>query len=260
VLAYDGAGFPAAYGWRRDGELWVEVPEVATFHLPAGGTVVGVIAGDAVDSAIVLDAYYGTALPFVLQATHGLEVLHASAVLSPANSGVVAFCGGSESGKSTVAYGLAARGYSHWADDAVAFRADARPLSAVGLPFTIKLRESSLAYFRGADAGPSEEAVEDFEWTSTRLAAVFLLEPHALAPSGAPAVEVERLSPGEALHALLPNAYRFQPQAIDRRRETMRSYLELVASIPILCARFSHRLDRLTALLDELDRRMEEVA
>ena len=210
-----------------------------------------------------MDAYYGTAMPLVVQATRGLEVLHGSAVLVPSQSCVVAFCGVSASGKSTVAYGLGGRGYRQWADDAVAFRADgSRPSAAVGLPFTVKLLESSSAYFRalGVDDDLPPGAVEDFQWTLARLGAVFLLEPLDRTPSGKTALQVERLEPGEALHALLPNAFRFQPQAVERRRETMRSYLELVASVPIFCARFSRRFDRLPKVLDEFEQRMREIA
>ena len=52
----------------------------------------------------------------------GWEALHASAVLSP--QGVVAFCAGSGTGKSTIARGLSERGYQLCADDAVAVKAD----------------------------------------------------------------------------------------------------------------------------------------
>jgi hypothetical protein len=263
VVAYDRDGVPSAYGSQRDGEIWLEVPDVATFHLPPGKASLTAIPAELADSEAVLDAYYGTALPLVVQATRGLEVLHGSAVLVPPRGCVIAFCGMSESGKSTVAYGLAARGHCHWADDAVAFRVNgAHSLNAVGLPFTIKLRESTTAYFRasGADAGPVSDAVEEFRWTSARLGAVFLLEPLDRTRSGETAVQVERLGPGEALHALLPNAFRFRPQTVERRRETMRSYLELVACVPIFRARFSRRVDRLGELLDELERRVHEVA
>jgi hypothetical protein len=256
VLAYDRDGAPCAYGSRRAGELWLEVPNVATFHLRAGDAVVNAAPEESVDAEAVLDAYYGAALPLVVQATRGLEVLHASAVRVPSRGYVAAFCGSSESGKSTVAYGLAARGHGHWGDDAVAFRIDGvHSVTAVGLPFTVKLREGSAAYFgRASDVS---EVNEDFEWQSTRLGAVFLLEP---SDDSAEPVVVERLSSSDALHALLPNAYRFRPQTDERRRQTMQSYLELVASVPIFRAGFSRGLDRLPEVLDELEERISAPA
>jgi hypothetical protein len=258
-VAYDRDGVPSAYGWRRKGEIGLEVPDVATFQLPVGGASLTAIPEAAVVSEAVLDAYYGMALPLVVQAARGLEVLHGSAVLLPSTSHVAAFCGITESGKSTVAYGLAARGYSQWADDALAFRVDGSPsVTTVGLPFTVKLRESSSAYFRASS--DALDVVEEFEWKQARLAAVFLLEPLQRGDPRERAVAVEALGPGEALRALLPNAFRFQPQARERRRETMCSYLDLVASVPILSARFPDDLGRLPELLDELERWIHEVA
>ncbi len=254
MLAYDSAGLPSAFGWRHDDGLWVEVPDVATFQLPNGGAVLTAFPAESADSEAVQDAYYGAALPLVVQATRGLEVLHASAVLVAAKDRVAAFCGISQSGKSTVAYGLAARGHVHWGDDALAFRVDpARGATAVGLPFTVKLRKSSAELF---GVSPDRVAVvEESQWKSAPLAAVFLLEPGDAEQSGE-RVPIERLNSGDALHALLPNAYRFRPQTDERRRETMRSYLELVASVPIFRACFPRGLARLRGLLDELEQRM----
>jgi hypothetical protein len=258
VVAYDGDGVPSAYGWRRGGEIGLEVPEVASFHLPAGGASLTAIPEEPVVSEAVLDAYYGTALPLVIQAAHGLEVLHGSAVLVPSPSRIVAFCGTTESGKSTIACGLATRGYSHWADDAVAFRVDGpHSVTAVGLPFTVKLRESSAAYFRSPSDTPG--VVEEFEWVEAPLAAVFLLEPIQQRDPGE-GVAVERLVPVEAFRGVLPNAFRFQPQTRERKRQTIDSYLDLVASAPVLSARFPNDLDRLPGLLDELERWIHEVA
>lgn len=258
VAAYDRDGVPSAYGAQRDGDVWLQVPDVATFHLPAGGASLTAIPEESVDSGAVLDAYYGTALPLVVQATRGLEVLHGSGVLVQSRGSVVAFCGISESGKSTVAYGLAARGYSHWADDAVAFQVDGpHSVTTIGLPFTVKLRETSSTYFRASS--DALEVVDEFEWKPARLGAVFLLEPLDQGDSGERPVIIEQLAPGEAVRQLLPNAFRFQPQPRDRRHVTMRSYLDLVASVPIVSARFPHDLDHLPGLLDELERWMHDI-
>jgi hypothetical protein len=258
VLAYDRDGAPSAFGWRHDGGLSVEVPEVATFQLPNGGAVLTAFPAESADSEAVLDAYYGAALPLVVQATRGLEVLHASAVLVAAKDRVAAFCGISESGKSTVAYGLADRGHLHWGDDALAFRVDpTQGATAVGLPFTVNLRKSSAELF---GASPDRvEVMEGSQWKSAPLGAVFLLEP-ADGEQSREGMLIERLSSGDALHALLPNAYRFRPQTDERRRETMRSYLGLVASVPIFGVRFPRGLARLPELIDELEQRVLALA
>jgi hypothetical protein len=254
VLSYDRTGAPSAFGWRHDEGLWVEVPDVATFHLPDSGAVLTAFPDESADWEAVQDAYYGAALPLVVQATRGLEVLHASAVLVAAKDRAAAFCGISESGKSTVAYGLAGRGHLHWSDDALAFRMDpTQGATAVGLPFTAKLRENSAELF---GVSPDRvEVMEGSQWKSAPLGVVFLLDPADAERSEVP-VLIDRLSPADALHALLPNAYRFRPQTDERRRETMRSYLELVASVPIFGVRFPRGLARLPELLDELEQRV----
>jgi hypothetical protein len=211
----------------------------------------------------VLDSYYGTALPLVLQATRGLEVIHASAVLTADEARVAAFCGQAGAGKSTTASGLVARGHRRWADDAVAFRPEqASVVTAVGLPFMPKLREPSFSYFRATGAGASangSRVVEDFQWQPARLGAIFILEPDGHKQRG---IEAERLAPAEALHAVLSHAYkeRFGLESGPRRRQTLDAYLELIAWVPVLRLRFRHDLEQLPDLLDEIERRLAEMA
>jgi hypothetical protein len=264
VLVHDASGRPWARGARRHDELWVDVPGIATFHLEADRSTLRAIVDDSVGPEAVLDAYYGTVLPLVVQETHGLEVMHGSAILTPSSPRVVAFCGSSEAGKSTIAFGLAARGYSQWADDAVAFRVNpGRSVEALGLPFTPKLRKSSASYFRASAAGPQAPTrltvVNDFTLRPALLSGIFLLEPglESLSDRG---VELERLTPGPALHAVLSHAYkdRFERRSDQRRRQTIDAYLELVGSVPVVSVRFRRDLDRLPEVLDEIERRVAE--
>src|SRR5204863_9039961 len=129
-----------AYSAEHGGELWVEIPDVGTFHVAAGAGSMTAFVGESVAPDAILDAYYGSALPLAAQA-RGLEILHASAVVVGSTSSVAAFCGSSGVGKSTVAFGLATRGHGHWADDAVAFRVGpAGEITAAPLPYEPKLR------------------------------------------------------------------------------------------------------------------------
>jgi hypothetical protein len=257
VIAFDSEGEQIAYGRRENGAVWVKVPAVATFCLSPGGTALTATPAEGADQDAVLDAYLGTALPFALQATCGVEVLHASAVHMPREGCVAAFCGISQAGKSTVAYGLAARGHGHWADDAVAFEIqDDRSLRAVGLPFLVNLRETSAAYFdsAGLPSLPAEGGPAGFfEGTTARLGSVFVLEP---VDGGVGAPRLERLAPGVALRALLPNAYRFRPETRARRRQTLEVYLHLVASVSVWQARYPRDINRLPELLDAVEQRI----
>lgn len=221
------------------------------FRLEAGDSTLYAIPIGAAGTDEVLDAYYGAALPLVAQAEAGLEVMHGSAALTPAG-GVVAFCGPSLAGKSTIAYGFSTRGYRHWADDAVAFRLDGdRRLAAVGLPFAPKLRESSRSYFGAPPAAAS--VVDDYAWQSTPFEAVFLLEP--VDDEASWACEVEQLEAAQALRETLSHAYkdRFEPRRGERRQRTLEAYLALVESVPVFRVRFTRDLQRLPDLLDELE-------
>jgi len=111
----------------------------------------------------------------------------------------------------------------------------------------LKLRPASAAYF---GTSLSATVVNRPEPQTARLAAVFLLD---RADSADVVSSITRLDPAEALAALLPNAYRFQPQSSKRKRSTLRAYLDLVGTVPVFRVRVPDDLERLPELLDGLD-------
>jgi hypothetical protein len=253
-IAFEIGGAATAYGRRSGEEVWVDVPDIAIFRASAGETALTASPCVGAATEAVTAAYYDTALPFALQATRDVEVLHGSAVLSHSDESVAVFSGSTECGKSTVAYGLALRGHGLWADDCVAFQLDdGGSARSVGLPFAVKLREASAAHFAANGSGNRVEP-SSFEGASAPLGSVFLLEP--VDEKRIPAANFERLEPGDALGALLPNAYRFRPAPEERRRQTMTAYLELVASVPVWRVRYPRVMDRLSDLLSGLESHM----
>jgi hypothetical protein len=257
VALCDSVGTPTAYSDEDGGALWIEIPHVATFHLAAGATSVTAFVDDAASPDSVRDAFYGSALPLAVQAAHGFEILHGSAVLAREKGWVAAFCGASGVGKSTVAYGLSSRGHRQWADDAVAFAVGpSGEVCAAALPYEVKLREASSEFFDSTPGGLAPTGgrvvVGGSDEVRAPLGAVFLLERVDVRDRPEP-VSVARLAAAEALHSLLPNAFRFQPESWTRRRRTIRSYLELAAAVPVLRARYSSDLARLPELLDALE-------
>jgi len=100
-----------------------------------------------VEEDALLDAYRRILVPISFQA-HGGEVFHASAVSCP--GGVIAFSADSQGGKSTMAYAMSLRGHAVWADDAVAVDFDEGVISAVRLPFILRLRASAAQFFLGS--------------------------------------------------------------------------------------------------------------
>ena len=246
----DPEGTPVAFGSRRGPEHWVSVPERAAFRFQAGSELV--LAHPLADDDDVLDAYYGAALPMAVQVALGGQALHASAVVAP-GSGALAFCGISHAGKTTLAFALCRRGYLLWADDVLAFEVrGADHVRAVRLPFRVNLRARTAAHFKAVTDEVSGANNESEEWTRVPLAAVFTLERAASSePWSRPAAR--RLSPSEALMAVLSHAFCFQPQTAQEKRRTISDYLGLVARVPVYSLTVGPDLGMLDALLDEVE-------
>ena len=85
------------------------------------------------------DGFANEVQPILLQAL-GCEAMHGSAVLLP--TGVLAICGQSESGKSTLAYALAQKGRAQVADDHVIFDFRNGVPAVVPLPFQSSLKST----------------------------------------------------------------------------------------------------------------------
>jgi hypothetical protein len=255
VIVSDPDGTAVAFGSRVDDEHWVSVPEGASFHFRPGSGQVSVSAhpGPLAEPEHILDAYYDAALPMAVQVVLGGQAVHASAVVAP-ETRVAAFCGLSHTGKTTIAYGLSRRGYPIWADDVVAFdTSSGEGVWSLRLPFRLNLRAQSAAHFEGLPEACASRADGGFpEWARVPLAVLFVLQPLDRAR---PALRhgARRLSPKEALLALLANAFCFQPQTPHEKRKMMQDYLEVVACVPIFRLEVRPGLDALVALLDEIE-------
>ena len=240
-------GQVCAYGYPARGENWLHVPRLATFRfLGADQPVVGIPIASA-SAVSVRDAFERTALPMALQSL-GRQVLHASAVRSP--TGVIAFCGESGTGKSTLAYAASRRGNELWADDAVAFDVSADDVVALPLPFRVLLRPESSAFF-GADA----ELRRTEPTASELLAAVAILERRDEHGFG---VDVVRLSGADAFRAVLAQGYCYRPTDRDQNARMVEDYLVLAARVPVLSARFEPRFESVEKLLDAIGNVLEE--
>src|SRR5262245_1318384 len=179
----------------------------------------------------------------------GRQVLHASAIESP--GGVIGFCADSQTGKSTIAFGLAGRGYRVCADDALAF--DTSGPSGVRmheLPFSVRLRPASAAYF---DVPVPPAPVLDPEGRITvggdglPLAALCILSRQEEGRG----VELRRLAAEEVIRMLLPHAYCFTLLDDELKRSTVAEYLVLAGRVPVHEMRFTASLDELPLLLSE---------
>jgi hypothetical protein len=245
----DGDGTVYAYAENLGDEYWMHLPDLASFRFTSrGDEVAAAVTGTATDE-LVLDAYQRRILPMALQVS-GREVLHASAVRSPA--GVTALCADSETGKSTIAFGLSSRGYPVWADDLVAFEVSDHGGVAISLPFTMRLRPPAAALFKGTASVPDEEGnghVSPGVETSP-LAAICVLRRESALTSP---VAVQLLPSGEAFAAVLSHAWSFGLEDADRKRRMINHYLELVARAPVFEVSFPSGLENLPATLDAIE-------
>jgi len=249
----DAAGAVVAYARASGERYWMELPGLATFCFDERSDHVVATPHPGIAADAIAELYWHSALPLVVQARGG-EVLHASGVLM--SRGVVALCGASKSGKSTIAYGLHRRGYRLWADDAVALEVTEPAITAWPLPFDVRLRPAAAALF-----GLGEGAA--------RLAARDPREPVGRAPAPLAAVCVlRREAPGaailaplkgsEAYPALLANAHCFSLEEAARKRLMLDRYLSLVARVPVVALAVPDGLEGLPAILDALERAFGE--
>ena len=253
----DSDGAVLAYAEGAGDEYWMHLPELGSFRFSSRGDEIAATVTSAARDELVLDAYRRRVLPMALQVC-GWEVMHASAVRSPA--GVVALCADSETGKSTIAFGLSGRGYPLWADDLVAFDISDHVGRAISLPFNLRLRPSAAALF-DLDTTQSPVATDDDDSppgkeTAPLLAACVLRREDA----DAARVAVRRLSLAEAFAAVLAHAWSFGLEDGERKRRMIHNYLDLAAGTPVYDICFQPGLTNLPAILDALEQVMAESA
>jgi len=247
----DAAGHDAAYFYVAGSEYWAWLRCIGTFRIGADGEIV-VEPDPSASRPLVVDWYRRAIAPMALQLL-GIQVLHASAVRT--ERGVVGFCASSQTGKSTLAYGLAGRGYELFADDALVFDVGQDEVRALEFPFAIRLRPASAAYFGIEHVDPPELGPSSrisVGGPGNPLTAVCLLARREPDDDQGP-VAIRRVSAHEAVPRLLPQAYYFTLLGGDRKRRTLGAYLGLTARVPIYEIRFAVALDELPELLSAIE-------
>ena len=223
----------------------MEWPRLATYVFATGSDTVEAIPEPGVPYERIEDVYTRSVLPMVLQAS-GHETLHASAIST--GRGVLGFCGGRGVGKSTIAYGLAHRGFRQHSDDTLVMEIGRRGIAALGLPFVRRLRQPSAEFFGVGSDSRHADSVAVPAPAREDVRAIFVLqraEQHA-------GPVVVRLSAAAAFGAVLAHANCFNPDDLASRRRLLMNYLELSARVPVFEVRFQTGLDRLDLLLDRL--------
>ena len=236
-------GGVVATGMTRDGVHWMHWPFLAAYRFASGDPSITAFPAAHAPRDVLEDTYRRSVVPMALQA-RGSEALHASASLFPA--GVVGFFAASETGKSTIAYGLSQRGFAQWGDDSLLFEPSARPFVSRRLPFDIRLRPRSSAFF---DANPPRDTDDGLMLPESAPVAALCLLTRGERSVTSP-IEVRRLDPVKAFSWLIAHAHCFNPHDETRRAAMLKHYLDLTAAVPVYEATFLPSLAILPLVLD----------
>jgi hypothetical protein len=242
-----------ATGFTEGGVHWMHWPYLAAYRFAPGDPEITAYPAANAPLDVLEDTYRRSVVPMALQAL-GYEALHASASLMP--SGVVGFFAASETGKSTVAYGLSQRGFRQWGDDALLFETAVRPFMSRRLPFDIRLRPRSSAFF-DVNAARDDEAGGPLP-ESAPVAALCLLT--RADHSSASPVHVRRLGPADAFSWMIAHAHCFNPHNEPRRETMLKHYLDVTALVPVFEISFLASLDVLPTVLDGIVEALSDVA
>lgn len=242
---------PHAWFYPVGDDYWVRLAGVGAFRVAPSGDVLAIPDPDAPFS-LVQDAYRRTVLPQALQ-FFGQEVIHASAVV--ANGSVVGFSAYSKTGKSTLAFALAQRGYEPWADDALAFENGPDGVRTSALPFAVRLRPESREHF-GVVPLPPEEQPRNGSITvgtaSLPLAAICVLSRASV--GDATRGSVTPLAASQVVGSLLPHAYWVSLADEARKARMVRAYLALAGDVSVYGVTMPAALADLPFLLDEIEK------
>jgi hypothetical protein len=241
----DLEGRVCAWAEQTGGDRWMHLPGVGSYRIRPEENEVVAIPHLSVSADLVVTGYWRSVLPMAIQ-LGGCEVLHASSIVT--GSGVVGFCGVSMTGKSTTAHALNQRGYELFGDDALAFDVARGSAEALPLPFELQLREP---HDDGATAPRSDYAPSG---ERQPLAAVCTL---ARAKETFEAARVRRMSPAESFPELLTHAYAFSLDDVERNRDMVVHYLDLVNAVPVFEILFRPGRKHLPAVLDQIERELD---
>lgn len=234
---------------------WLAFKHHAAFRYSRGTGNVLVYTLETASPRAVLDTFYRSALPLFLQHA-GYESLHASAVLT--DSGVIAFCGISGTGKSTLAFRLSQLGTPIWTDDALVLDMNTDHPGSLAMPF----------FPRGIGNDPGQ-VLGQGEWIEESLtvhdrfdlehvirapiAAVYLVDrPRGNQARIAEPVVSYSTGSGEALTGLLSHAYVFSLEDQERKRRMISYYAALAARVPVMRLTLPNGIERLDRIGPQL--------
>lgn len=251
----DYNGQPCAYAYTLQDEYWLHVPNVASFRFNRTTSDITAIPEASARHEKIQDIFSRVVLPIALH-TKGMEVLHASAIVTDA--GLVTFCAMADTGKSTTAYALSKRGYQQWADDAVPFEIEKDRVTAVSLPFGIRLDPEAEDFLSA-----SKTTAKKIFPNATRIpiaALIVLKRKENLNSENSSEVMVATLPPPRAFRSVLLHGHFFNLKSPDLMRQMVSNYMKLTSLVPVYEVTFSPGFEKLSLLLDRLELLFRELS
>jgi hypothetical protein len=242
---HDYHGKECGYGYRGNGDYWLYFPHIAGYRIGRTGNEILAYPEPLSNRNRIQDIYTRIVLPIAFH-TRGTQVLHASAVL--AGHRVAAFCGMSETGKSTTAYALSQRGYQQWADDAVPFGITGG--SVYALPFEFETRiHSDAENYLGNDSNIVKHHQKDAK--PVPLSVLFVL--HRMDDGEGREVRVQQLSESQAFRSVLLHAHFFNLTITELKKHMVSTYMKLTSLVPVFEVHFQPGFEKLPILLDQIE-------
>lgn len=251
---FDAPGRVCAQGYAAGDFYWIRWPGLAVFRFNQTESV-AVFPEKSLSEAFIHDLFHRSVYPLILQ-SHGIEVLHASGTLI--SKGVIAFCADAGTGKSTLAFSLAQRGYSIWADDAVTFDQIEDTFVSSKLPYSLRLLPDALSYFGGISKAEDSAAFlssAEKDFVLKPLAAICILN-----RDNSINWDILRLKPSEAFTGLLMHAYYFAVPDPAHKQAMLTHYLALIDRVPVYQINFKPEFELINDLLNGIDRFINELA
>ena len=226
---------------------WIDWPGLGLFAFSEGQSEVRVWAAPSADSQVLQDVFARRLQPVVLQ-TMGYQALHASA--SVAEGGIVAFCGRSGTGKSTLAYALQHVGWTQAADDALTLTISDGLVLAHPLPFQADLRASAREHL-----GQLAAAIKQTPDTAPLPLRLVILLRQDVGISGSP--QIRRITGPESFQLLLTHAHAFDPEG--DAGPLARDYLTMAAVVPVVELAYRPEFARLPELTNAVVRLTRDI-
>lgn len=179
-----------------------------------------------------------------IQQFWGRQVLHASTVLETGINELIAFSGDKESGKSTLAFGLAQRqSWRQLGDDMLVFEVSESGIEIIPYRETPRLRPSSSVYFATDGTAPPAD-----DWPRVNLAVglIYILSPTEDLDDP---VLISPLSGVDAYTPLLRQAFNLGLELPELKRSLIEDYAELTNQAQVFRLEYRQRIDLLPLIL-----------